>query len=486
MLKEKSEIIEEIEGFLTEDKDHYFYEDSHDEGYAHAKVSCDHLLTLLRETPAKIEWDGKATISLLPNKELGFRFELEFDCYHWRIISTLSIDELSWSYYDGYKGAYNKFKYLLDQGYENEKHETLMVYLNSHTWDESNWDERYFVEQMLVTHGVSDKWVFSANIDEIVNRLTRAIWLNVHVDDTRQTITVHPDPGFGSPVTLNYDKESCRLFSVIDDELDYDFFYTEHAFGHLLKYLNAESTDGLIHRQSIYLKNESESTNTLMDTLMDKSFRDSDEECFVKLLLRERNVPGQWFSKLSPNYEGLYIRKYRENTRDNLFELLHLQGIPIVILSIGFISSIVIFIMFFLGRYEPATTYWSTIGPIIAIAHLVAVLMVAFLCFDDLVLDMRHDDIGPVSHQIGWFSIATACFPVGYPIGVITKIIAGRLVERFESELEGRSRERIIYNLNDLTGPIPMGRIWIPMVLYGTIGTAYWIYLPNIFKWVLS
>lgn len=484
MEKERSETISEIRDYFYEDNHHSWTEDSLDKKYAQARVSPDNFIALLQDTPADIEWDSEGIITLVPQRHLGFKFELQFVLYHWHVNSILHIDELCWENYGGYKEAFNRFRYLIDRNYDIENVENLEITFHNLVWNEDIWDERFLIEQILRSKGTEDDLIIEAGYNLIFTKLSGSSWLSICLEEDEIRIT--PDPGFGSPVTLCYDTEIFRM-QVDGDEIEkHQEYWIEKACNKLLTLIGAEISNDIVHRQSIYLKNESETTSALMDKLLDKRFRDSDEECFIDILLRERKVQDQWFNKLSPEHEGSFITRYREKVRGNLFDLMYLEGIPFVILAIGFIGSIVIFIMFIFGKYEPITTYWKTIGPILSISHLIAVGIVAFYCFDDMTHDMRYDDIGPVSHQIGWLVIATTCFPIGYPIGLIAKIISSKLTNRFESDLEGRSHERIIYTLKDLTGLIPVGRIWIPSILFGIAGTVYWYKLPYIYKWILT
>lgn len=157
-----------------------------------------------------------------------------------------------------------------------------------------------------------------------------------------------------------------------------------------------------------------------------------------------------------------------------------------VVLLIGLVISIIIFFSLAFGKYHlTIMAHWNYIGPIFAITHLLTVGLVAYFIFDDLV-SVESSDIGAISHRYGWFGVATACFPVGYPVGLFCFKLNKYLTDRFEHELKGCSGDRIVYNGRDLLGYIPFGRIWIPSILFGIFGGIYWYKLPMIIKWILS
>lgn len=481
MKENKSNIIEEIRNYISDHKlqewDYY-----HIAEYAQYDpwVEAEQILELLKNTPATLEWDGNGLITLLPHKDFGFTFKLEigFD-FPDLPYSTVYVDE-SPVCGDDWDKSYERFIYLNNKYSDVVVSDDLKESLCNFVLQDDGSDEGFFVKRLL--RSKEPRFLIDRANKLLLEKLTGSSWFKTGL--VEGSIILKPDPGFGPPIDICYDGEIFKILKIRNEEWLYEEYGIFGALNKILDLINATITNGVIHRQSIYRKNIPKTVNNLMDQLLDKDFRDTDERCFIEMLLHERKVPESWFQKFSPNYEASSLKYYREILKERIFNsTFYLDIVIAVILSIGFLGSIFIFVF---GKYELVMPYWDFIGTILAIAHLLAVGIVAFYCFDDLVVDMRRSDFGPISHQYGWFAVATACFPIGYPLGLIAKLISDSLTKRFESEFESQPGERIVYQLKDLAGPIPLGRIWIPTVLFGTFGTIYWYYLPHILKWVLS
>lgn len=485
MDKKKSIIIDQIRKYINVDIYDEWDENSLDEWDQYDRYAweeAEQILVLIQKTPATLEWDGDGLITLLPHKDFGFAFKLEigFD-FPWLAYSTLYIDEEPVSHH-GWEKSYNSFIYLINKYSDNVALDELKESFYECERKDGESDERLFVEQLLRTIDVG--FLVDITYKLLLKELAGSSWFKAGL--VEDSILLTPDPGFGPRVTIRYDSEVFKIRVIGIEEWVHEEYGIDSALNKIFDLIDAEGSHGTVHRQSIYWKNISKSTFDLMQNLRDNFFRDAEEKCFLELIIREKKVPEKWYQKLSPEYEGAGIRYYKEKISEKLFKPIFYLGFStFTILVAGFFSSIIVFIALILGKDEQVMEFWSFIGPFLTVTHLIAVGLVVLSIFEDQ-LHEESSDIGSVSHQLGWFMIATTCIPVGYPVGLFCFVLNKHFTHRCERELKIISGDRIVYNAWDLLGYIPLVRMWIPSILFGTIGAAYWYNLPYIYKWILS
>ena len=420
-------------------------------------------------------------LTISSKDDLGFKFELSFDmtdCVDFGVKKQLNIADLRLSFNTSSE-ALEYFCYLIDKKYDQLNTIKLKNILVKSELEDL--DERHFVEQILRSRKLSDDWVDNVSLNEVAKWFGEACWLRTSVENGALIIT--PDPGFGHSVTIHYDGEVFLLRNKSTNPEDYnDITALPILRAKLLKFLNVEYYRNALRRCSIYEKLVSESKENLMDMILDNNFYDSEEQCFVELLLREGGVSDKWFKKVAKGKKaesdillGRYFHEYEGLSLTTLTSVL-CCFFPL------FTGSLAALFLQFFSNTNTLFDSWQYIGLFFASLHLILVFLVARLCFIFLFLDNRQYEYGGIiPHKAGWLIVATSFFPFGWLVGLVIKINGDYLTNRINSGFEVLSNQRVVYEFIDLLGLIPFCRLWIPTLLFGISGVIFWYYLPYIY-----